>query len=161
MNVTEKISKGQIRKIKVTQRAIGMADYDYYLLLVQRFGARSCTELTRRQARQLIDLLTGKTCIACSPRPPRERLPVNVTVLASQEQLHRIEDLRQAHSWAWHPRKYAAWLNHKFSAKWAAQGWPADRVVLSPQATDVIEALKVMVRQEKRCACAWNQEAAK
>lgn len=154
-----KINTAQIRKIKVTQRRIGMDEADYRRLLVHHFRVTSCTQLTCRQARQFIDILTGKKCWVCAPRPKRERLSPVVTVLASSDQLHMIEDLRHAHSWAWQPRKYAAWIARKFSAKWSARGWPSDRVVLSPQATDVIEALKKMIQAEKRCACSFAPEA--
>jgi hypothetical protein len=149
----EKITKPQIKKIQTIRRSLGIDDDVYYRMLAERFGVTSCTKLSVRQARNFIDALQGKTCFACAPRPKRDKLSANVTVLASPDQLHIIEDLRQAHSWAWHPHKYKKWLANKFGAKWAASKWPTDKVVLSIQATQVIEGLKAMIKQEKRCAC--------
>jgi hypothetical protein len=154
-----RINKDQIRAVKTLQRLHGIEDGDYRKILIERFNTDSCTKLSMRQARNLIDYLKGKSCWTCAPRPKREKLDASVTLLANPGQLHIIEDLRQAHSWAWHPHKYRAWIKNRFSEKWAAAGYPPDRIALSPQATDVIEALKAMIRAEKKCICRLAEKA--
>ena len=144
------ISKPQIKVIKILQKQRDMEDDAYRKLLAQHFGVTSCTKLTMRQARNFIDLLSGKRCWTCAPRPKREKLSSNVTLLASPEQLHIIEDLRHAHSWAWNPVRFNAWLKKRMAI---------DKIITSIQASLVIEGLKAMVKAEKKCLCVHNAEA--
>ena len=51
------ITAKQIRIIKMAVRALGIEDGDYRELLSQWYGRRSCTQLTREQANELIDHL--------------------------------------------------------------------------------------------------------
>ncbi|MDR2018548.1 MAG: regulatory protein GemA [Syntrophobacterales bacterium] len=144
------INKGQIKLIKMLQKERDLSDDAYRQLLADHFGVMSCTKLTMRQARNFIDLLSGKRCWTCAPRPKREKISANVTLLASPDQLHMIEDLRHAHSWAFNSIRYNAWLKKRMKF---------DKVVTSIQATLVIEGLKAMIKAEKHCVCRYNQEA--
>ena len=144
------INRGQIAMIKILQKQRDMSDDAYRAHLARHFGVTSCTKLTMRQARNFIDLLSGKRCWTCAPRPKREKLSANVTVIASPDQLHMIEDLRHAHSWAWNPVRFHAWLRKRMKI---------DKIVTSIEASLVIEGLKSMIKSEKKCECRWSANA--
>lgn len=57
---TSSITTGQKGLIKMAQAQLGITDEDYRLMLQERYGVRSCTNLSFSQAGHFIDELKGK-----------------------------------------------------------------------------------------------------
>ncbi len=72
------ITKGQISVIKMAQGKLGITDDDYRALLKDRFKAKSCKDLTFKQAGALIEELQEKGFVlvgANNHSPVRESPP--------------------------------------------------------------------------------------
>lgn len=57
--VKGEISPSQIKAIHAAIHKLGLDDADYRAILLERFGAQSCKELTWRQAEELLESLNG------------------------------------------------------------------------------------------------------
>ena len=62
------ITKGQISVIKMAQGKLGITDDDYRALLRDRFKAKSCKDLTFKQAGALIEELQSKGFVLVGAR---------------------------------------------------------------------------------------------
>ncbi|MGA2108357.1 MAG: regulatory protein GemA [Syntrophorhabdales bacterium] len=130
-----------------------MSEKEYRDLLNEKFGVTSAKALTREQAEQLMDYFRDRgfgkkkrkwTCGLCAPRPKDSRpIPKDVIYPASPSQLAVIDALQKAVKWG-HPDGYSLWLSKYFRLS---------KVEWSPQATQVITALKGLLRSQKQ-ACA-------
>ena len=141
------ITSGQIRAIHTVLSRNGINDETYRLLLNHRYQVSSSKALTRAQAGDLLDHLSGQTAAAPkpstpmprSPRPQRRSGSATVVGLITPEQRRLIHELvSEIH---WHVKDgYTRWLraNQNLSHP------PATR----PEAARVIEGLKRMKRRQ-------------
>lgn len=151
------IDKIQIRLIHVAKSQLKMGEDNYRAMLHAWYGVESSKALTYDQASMLIDELkrlgfTLRTkrkapdnpCWPCMPRPYREKLPDNIVVLASAQQLRMIEHLAADIQWR-------RWNGFQL---WIKKYFHIDQVKTSIEASIVIEALKNMWKRQNGCACA-------
>lgn len=145
--------------IHVAIGELGLADTVYRDILHVRYHAESCKEITPAQADDLMKyfrslgfrkkrkpsyapngLREGK-CNLCTPRVRREKPPENVFYLVSEEQLAKIEHLKQDIKWR-------AWDGYQ---RWLEKYFKIERVRLSIEASVVIEGLKGMWKSQNKC----------
>ncbi|MCY4479132.1 MAG: DUF1018 domain-containing protein [Rhodospirillales bacterium] len=148
--MSKPISSAQIRTVHVAARKAGLDDDAYREVLVARYGARTCKDLDRRQAHDLIRHLFGgpapKGVSRQTPRDPAPadtdapppRLPKGVTRLATAKQRRFIDDL-----WPQifpDERRYLVWLERRYGSA---------RIATSADAWRVIEGLKAMLARKQ------------
>jgi glucosamine 6-phosphate synthetase-like amidotransferase/phosphosugar isomerase protein len=154
------IDKTQIRLIHVAKSQLKIGEENYREMLRAWYGVESSKALTYDQASALIDELkrigfrlktkrVASPCAMCATYERREKLPDDVIVLASREQLLKIGHLREDVQWkAWDG--YVRWLRKYFGIR---------QVRTSPEASAVIEGLKGLLMSQKRCTCAIAKRA--
>lgn len=99
------ITDKQVRYLHVLLGQVGITDDDYRDLLRRDFGADTCKDLTRDQAKQMISDLAGKT----RSRPAPVRRPRGVGGLATPGQRKLLKDLVSEIEWQQHDG-YKRWL---------------------------------------------------
>jgi hypothetical protein len=149
------IDPKQTKLIHVAISQIGMNDSTYRLLLHARFGAKSCKELDYDQAGKLIDELkklgfklksNRPPCALCAPRPRRDKLPGNVTLMVSPQQTHMIDHLvADVH-----------WKVRDGFRRWLMKYYGLTIIKTSIEATRVIEGLKGLLKSQNKCNCRFN-----
>jgi transposase len=137
--------------IHVAKSELGLADTVYRDILHVRFGKESCKDLTPAQAKDLIKYFKSlgfrvkgqgsQKCNLCVPRHRREKPPENVFYLVSEEQLAKIEHLKQDIKWR-------VWDGYQ---RWLEKYFKIERVRLSIEASVVIEGLKGMWKSQNKC----------
>jgi len=138
------ITKDQIKLIKTVQRK-HQDDNDYYEMLEKRFRVSSCTQLTLRQARDLIELykswgwIEKKKRVRKSEgrRVRKNRGPMrkgNMVRMASPAQRKKINALANLIDWRVKDG-LTQWIAKRFSIR---------RVKTAQEAFQVIEGLKGM-----------------
>jgi len=138
------ITKDQIRLIKTVQRR-HQDDDDYYEMLEKRFRVSSCTQLSRRQAGDLIELYKSWGWVPKKTRKQkrgkRKKKTVggpmrkgNIVRMASPEQRKKINALANL----------IDWRIKDGLTKWIAKRFSIDRVKTAQEAFQVIEGLKGM-----------------
>lgn len=139
------ITPAQIRSIHVA-KARARLDDERYRAQLARFGASSCTELTRRQASELL-LSFGRPLPnrpgRSKPRPERKRqakLPANAVRLATRAQRELIEELAGR----------VEWREENGLARWMRANHGIDAARTDGEASAVIEGLKAMLRRAGR-----------
>ncbi|MBI4714427.1 MAG: DUF1018 domain-containing protein [Nitrospirae bacterium] len=120
-------------KIHIAKAELGLSEDLYRDILAVQFGAKSCTDLSPRQADQLLEhfkTLGWKPRRKKRPRVRRSPAPLG---LPTPEQLAFLEDLYSGLGWALHRRM-------GFNEKLCGKPWPQTRRA----ASRIIEALKRM-----------------
>ena len=142
---TRPITKAQIRAIHVALSYHGIPDKEYRERLRNDYGAKSCKDLTRRQASELLRRLglplkrpPGKQ----APRPPRPRrlrarTQPGVVHMPSREQRKLIDELVSEIPWRLEGG-YALWLESNMGL---------ERIATAEQASNIIEGLKAIKRR--------------
>ena len=140
------ITPAQVRAIHAGLHALGIDDATYRERLQHGWGVRSCKELTRRQASELLRGLglrlaqaPGSRPVAASSPSRPARVP-GVTRLPSPAQRRLIAELSREVDWR-EPDGYPLWL---------AGNMGLVRVASSDQAWRVIEGLKAIRRRQQR-----------
>lgn len=143
------VTAAQVRSIHVAKGRAGLDDDEYRGLLEERYGVRSSTELTRRQASELLAGVFGRPLPnppgRTRPRPRRERrarLPDNVLRLATRAQRALIEELAER----------VEWREDDGLARWLETSLGIGAVRTEAEADAAIEALKAMCRRAGRWA---------
>ena len=139
------ITKAQIKAIHVALSYHGITDAEYRERLHTDYGAKSCKDLSRRQASELLSRLglplkqppRAQAARPRRPRPSRTAAPPGVTRLPSPSQRELIEALASEIEWRV-PDGYALWLRRNMAL---------DRVATNVQAARVIEGLKAIRRR--------------
>lgn len=149
----KQIDSKQIKLIHVAISKLRIEDHVYRQILHDRYGVRTCKDLSYEQASDLIDhfkrmgfRIKKKSCSLCRPRSWREKPADNITYLVSQEQLRMIDHLRQDIHWKYHDG-YWRWLRNHMGI---------ERIRTSLEASKVIEGLKAILKSQqcKRRQCA-------
>ena len=138
------LTPAQIRAIHTVLSRNAIDDETYRWLLKNRYGVTSSKSLTRAQAGDLLDHLSGKTPIQTASRAPRRRLrregrgtPTVVGLITTAQREFIGELVSEIH---WRVEDgYARWLQ----ANQGLNRAPATRA----EAARVIEGLKHMKRQ--------------
>jgi len=152
------ITKDQIRLIKTVQRK-HQDDDDYYEMLDKRFRVSSCTQLTRRQAGDLIELYirwgwaekkkrvrrsgSGPATRPAGKRGRKNRGPMrkgNMVRMASPAQRKKINALANL----------IDWRVKDGLTKWIAKRFSIARIKTAREAYQVIEGLKKMFERAMR-----------
>ena len=134
------ITSAQVRAVHTAKSRAGIDDDTYRALLEDRYGVRSCTRLSRRQATDLLTKL-GRPL----PRPTRERkrrpdrLPEGAVRLVTPAQRELIAELAGEIEWG-AADGYEGWLQRSMGL---------DRVATSDQGARVIEGL-LAIRRRRR-----------
>ena len=134
------ITPAQVKAIHTARSRMGFDDDAYRALLDERYGIRSCTQLSRRQASDLLTKL-GRPL----PRPTRERkrrpdrLPKGMVRLVTPAQRERIAELAGEIEWGGEGG-YEGWLR-------ASMG--IDRVATSEEGARVLQGL-LTIRRRRR-----------
>ena len=142
---TRPITKAQIKAIHVALAYHDIPDEEYRERLHTDYGVKSCTQLTRRQASELLTrfgALLKRPPGAQEPRPPRPRqsrprAAPGVVRLPSAPQRQLIEALATEIEWRV-PSGYTLWLQRNMGL---------NRVATAEQARRVIEGLKAVKRR--------------
>lgn len=150
------INKTQVKLIHIAIAKLNYSDEEYRELLWGRYQVTTSKDLTYEQASDLIDYfkLKGfkikKKCTLCTPRQWREKLPENIIMLVSKQQLSMIEHLREDVRWHVHDG-FQRWLEKRMGIK---------KVKTSIEANKIIEGLKNMVKAQNKCPspCALSPE---
>ncbi len=137
--------KKQIQIIHVARAKTGMDEDDYRLMLKGRYGKESSKDLSYGEAYDLIEFfktlgfkLEPKRRERKAKRPATGKLPGNVVLLASQEQLNLIELLKDRVAWRFSDG-YERWLSKFLKA-------PSIRT--AGEARKVIEGLKGLIENQ-------------
>jgi len=137
----------QIQLIHVARTRIGMNDDDYRLMLQGRYGKGSSKDLTYGQAHDLIEFfktlgfkLEPKRRERTAKRPVAGKLPGNVVVLASHEQLNLIEILKER----------VAWRFSDGYERWLSKFLKTSSIRTESEARKVIEGLKGLLRNQEK-----------
>ena len=136
------ITTAQIKAIHVALAYHGIQDREYRERLHTDYGAKSCKDLTRRQASELLRRLglplkrPPGTQAPRAPHPARSRTgtPSGVTRLPSAPQRQLIDQLAREIQWRV-PGGYTLWLQKNMGL---------ERVATTDQARRVIEGLKAI-----------------
>ena len=142
---TRPITKAQIKAIHVALAHHDIPDKEYRERLHTDYGAKSCKELTRRQASDLLRRLglpLKRPPGTQAPRPPRARntrpkTSPGVVRLASAPQRQLIEQLASEIEWRV-PNGYPLWLKRHMGI---------ERIATDQQASKVIQGLKAIKRR--------------
>ena len=142
---TRPITKSQIKAIHVALAHHGIPDKEYRERLHTDFGAKSCKDLTRRQASELLRRLglplkrPPGAGTPRAPRPRKARAPTQpgVTRLPSPLQRRLIDQIAGEIRWRV-PNGYALWLKGNMGL---------ERISTAAQAARVIEGLKAIKRR--------------
>ena len=142
---TKPITKPQIRAIHVALHRKGIDDATYRDLLDRGWGAKSCLDLTRAQASDLL-LRLGRPLPRQpgeqAPRTPRRKhapAPAGVTALPTPAQRKLIEDLIAE----------IGWMDGDGYRRWLFKSMRMRAVSTREQAGKVIEGLKAMRRRQE------------
>lgn len=151
----------QIQLIHIAKGKLGLDDAVYREMLMRMFTVESSKALSYDQAGSLIDhmkkmgfrIKAKRKCSLCGPRPRRDKLPDNVVLLPSREQMLMIGHLKQDIIWKVHDG-YNRWLMKYFGVTVIKDSITASRV---------IEALKGMWKSQNPCQvkCSRNEHSAK
>ena len=133
------ITTHQVRAIKAKQALLKMDDETYRDLLETRFGVKSCKELTRAEANQLLTHLYGGAKKR-RRRPSRKRQAAgrpapagaNVVAMVTQKQLQLIDGLAREIEW-----RAGGGLD-----AWMKASYGITRIRTSAEASKVINGLK-------------------
>ena len=139
------ITPAQVKAIHVALAAHGIPDNEYRERLRTDYGAKSCKDLTRRQASELLRRLgipLKRPPGARAPRPARPRKPrapdaPGITRLPSPLQRRLIDELASEIPWR---------VEYGYSL-WLKSNMDLDRVATAEQASNVIEGLKAIKRR--------------
>ena len=142
---TRPITKAQIKAIHVALAYHGIPDKEYRERLHTDYGAKSCKDLTRRQASELLSRLglpLKRPPGTQAPRPWRPRTPrtkptPGVVRLPSAPQRQLMEALASEIEWRV-PNGYTLWLQRNMGL---------NRIATTEQAARVIEGLKAIKRR--------------
>ena len=142
---TRPITTAQIKAIHVALAYHGIPDREYRERLHTDYEAKSCKDLTRRQASALLRRLglplkrPPGTQAPRAPRPTRNRTgtPSGVTRLPSAPQHQLIDALAAEIEWRV-PDGYTLWLQRNMGL---------NRVATTEQASKVIQGLKAIKRR--------------
>jgi len=137
-------TKPQLQTLHGLKRSMGMDDDAYRMLIVRHGnGVEHSSELTRRQASQVISEMMQKSgaAPAAAPAPSKPKAKAvtsqgNVVALATPPQTiligHLVQEIR------WHEQgSYEAWLKKNLGL---------DKIVTKEQARNAIEGLKGLKR---------------
>lgn len=154
-----KINGTQIKLIHIAKAELKLSDEEYRSLLSARYWVNTCTELSYKDASDLIDYFKaqgfkikhrrGGSCARPSRRattrvaPTKRKLPPEITQLPSPGQLKIIDHLKADVKWIVKPDGYDRWLV-KYLKK--------DHITTGKEAQHVIEALKAMKARQQRTA---------
>ena len=143
------ITPAQVRAIHVALHGLGIDDDVYRERLEHVYGVRTCKDLTRRQASELLRAfgqrlghLPGSRPTdrpAATSSPSRTATPPGVACLPSPAQRRLIGELSREVDWR-EPDGYACWL---------ANNMGLVRVASADQARRVIEGLKAILRRQR------------
>ena len=134
------ITRAQVRAVHAAKSRMGLDDDTYRAILEERYGVRSCKQLSRRQATELLTGL-GRPL----PRPARERqrraprLPKGAGRLVTPAQRELIAEIAGEIEWAG-AGGYEGWLRSNMGI---------DRVATSEQGVRVIQGLLAIRRRRK------------
>lgn len=153
-----KINPKQIQLIHVAKSKLALDDAVYREMLMRMYKVESSKALTYEQAGSLIDhmkkmgfrIKAKRKCGLCGPRPKRDKLPDNVVLLPSREQMLMIGHLKQDIIWKFHDG-YSRWLMKFFGITVIKDSITASRV---------IEALKGLWKSQNPCQvkCVRNNQ---
>lgn len=142
---TKAITRSQIRAIKMAQRAQGIEDMEYRQILDSQFQVSSCTELTRRQASELLTTFgrelanpPGKQEKKRRRRTTVQPAPDGVTAMATPDQRRLIGELVEE----------IGWMDEAAYKRWLRSSMRMRSVSTRAQAARVIEGLKAMRRRQ-------------
>ncbi len=94
---TRAISAGQMKKLWLSAKRVGLTDAELHQLVAEMMGKESIRALTCEEAARVIDsLVAAGADRAGTPRPGRQRrepLPPNVIELATEKQIDMISRL--------------------------------------------------------------------
>ena len=144
---TKEISNKTKALVHIAKAELGLADTIYRDILHVRYHAESCKKLTPFQADDLMKYFRSlgfrkkrTKCNLCTPRVKRPKPPENVFYLVSEEQLAKIQHLKEDIKWR-HPDGFNLWMRKYFKI---------ERIRLSIEGSVIIEALKHMVCDQNR-----------
>ena len=144
VSTTKAITRSQIRAIKIAQRAQGIEDMEYRQILESQFQVSSCTELTRRQASELLTMF-GRELANPPGKQDRKRrrrtvqpAPDGVTAMATPDQRRLIGELVGE----------IGWMDEAAYNRWLWKSMRIRKVATRAQAMRVIEGLKAMRRRQ-------------
>jgi len=139
------IERKQIQLIHVARAKVGMDKDDYRLMLKGRYGKQSSKDLSYGEAYDLIEFfktlgfkIEPKKRERKAKRPGVSKLPSNVVLLASQEQLNLIEILKER----------VAWRFSDGYERWLSKFLKASSVRTASEARKVIEGLKGLIESQ-------------
>lgn len=153
------ITKAQIRFIKTMQRK-NQSDDEYYEMLENRFGVSSCTQLTCKQARELIELY-NTWGYATAKKKTRKRTPTiprkkrdggnKIIRLISASEKKKIIAISALINW----------MSSEDIENWMEGHFGITRVRTGQDAFLVIEGLKKMFenRMKKKHGPQWWQKS--
>ena len=143
---TKAITRSQIRAIKMAQRAQGIEDGEYRQILDSQFQVSSCTELTRRQASELLTMFGRE--LANPPGQPKKKIragaaapapaQAGVTAMATPDQRRLIAELVGE----------IGWMDEAAYNRWLWNSLRIRAVATRGQAAKAIEGLKAMRRRQ-------------
>lgn len=145
-----KIDRKQITLIKIAQHQLGLEDEQYRALLLMRYFAASCKELTYDEATDLIKHFQTRGFHIVTKRYGKGQgsrvrgQADNIIRLPSPQQIAKIGHLKEDVRWRLHDG-FWRWLK-KFLKRDEDKAWPA-LIHTSGEAYRVIEALKGMREQ--------------
>ena len=134
-HATNAITPAQVKAVHVFKGKLEMGEEDYRALLQERWGVRTCKDLSKRQAVRFLEVLTGRLGL----RTPRrrtgrdERLPEDLPTLDQGELIGTII-ARLGFPTRTTPGSLA------LCRRMCGQAWPQTRA----KANQVIEGLKAM-----------------
>jgi hypothetical protein len=135
------VTPGQIRKLWVSAKSMGLSDADLHRLVLQVSGKESIRLLTCEEASRAIDQLTAARATPTdSPRPRRERhtpLPNNVIELATEKQIDLISRLLWHLGWGADDQYFRACVR---------QAIGRENIRTKREASDVIDMLRARVK---------------
>jgi hypothetical protein len=140
----------QIKLIHIAKHQLGLDDEQYRALLLMRYFAASCTELTYDEATDLIKHFQTRGFHIVTKRYEHKKRdkrnrPDNIITLPSPQQIAMIGHLKEDVRWRLHDG-FWRWLK-KFLKRDEDKAWPA-LIRTSGEAYRVIEALKGMGKRQ-------------
>ena len=133
------IDSVQKKLVHIAVSKIGISDSEYRELLLTRYFAASCTELTYKEASDLIDHFKLQGFKIVTKKYERKKTAPNIIHLVSKEQLAKIDHLKAD----------VRWHVHDGFNRWLKKYLKKDHVTTGKEANNVIEALKGMKERQQ------------
>lgn len=131
--IIEKATNPQKTAIKMAVNQLGITDEDYRDILHSRFGVKSCTQLTKYQAKLFISDLKAKG-FKLTPKTPQKRMTLKeaeaagVKYMITPRQTDKINKLCGLIKWRVE-NGYQAWVKKFFKLDVVANDIDAQRVI--------------------------------